>query len=157
MKKETMTKTDKAWRKKYSEGDRSRKAKDAHAKYIRINGSSKRYMTKQYKDPDSLVKPKISLKSAVDRAKKMGCWVDDSPDDVQKQLKIYLECHKMNIRDGKNTWSVDHIVPLCFKGPHSSSNLQIMKKVDNTKKGLIEKKIKKSIRPLTLAGEMTTR
>jgi hypothetical protein len=154
---EKMTKTEMAWRNKYAKGNRSAKATAAHAKYCRLSECQKNYMNKQYNDPESLVKPKIILKSAIDRAKEMGCWVDASKEDYNKQLAIYHECHKMNLRDGKKTWSVDHIVPLCLKGPHCSSNLQIMPFKENVAKGQEEKKIAKLIRPLTIAGDKLTR
>lgn len=134
--------------KEYSKGSRSKAATKAWANYKRKSGSNKEYMMRCYSDPNNDTKPNILLASAIKRAKAYGCWIDDSPEDTQKQLEIYRECHKMNSQPGqKGKWSVDHIMELQFKGPHCSSNLQIMPSSENIKKSMRERKTTRPFDP----------
>lgn len=126
----------------YQLGIRNDETKEAWADYIREGEYSKKHMRKQYNDPNSDVKPLIMLRSAIQRTQKMGGWIDDSPEDFEKQLEFYREVHRRNLRDGKGTWSVDHIWEICNKGPHCSSNLRIITMTENVRKSIAERKRK---------------
>lgn len=130
--------------KDYQSGIRTAITTSAWAKYCRENGSQKNYMRRQYADPDSMVLPNIANKSAINRVLKKGGYVTQSEREMSKIKLIYLKCHRMNIRDGKGVWSVDHIKEIADGGSHTHNNLQIILSIDNMAKAMLAKIVRYS-------------
>lgn len=63
-------------------------------------------------------------------------WLTKGQRDKILQMKNIVK--KLNRRDGRNTWSLDHIIPLrgdLVSGLHIPSNLVVMETAPNTAKG----------------------
>ena len=59
-------------------------------------------------------------------------WLTESEAEAIKNL--YAKRNRMNKRDGANTWSIDHIIPLqgtTVSGLHVLNNLKIVKTLNN--------------------------
>ena len=125
--------------KEYKAGIRNAKNREEWAKYCRENGSQKEYMRRQYADPNSMVLPNIANQSAMNRVIKKGGYITQSEREMSKIKLLYLKCHRMNIRDGKGQWSVDHIKEIADGGSHTRNNLQIISSIDNMKKAMAAK------------------
>ena len=62
-------------------------------------------------------------------------WLTESQEEEIRSL--YAKRNRMNKRDGKSTWSIDHIIPLqgtTVSGLHVINNLKIVKTLDNLSK-----------------------
>lgn len=122
----------------FREGNRSVECKFAHSEYRKY----------QNHDPNNDAVPRVCQLLAIKRAIKFGCWIDDSAVDMEKQLDMYRQAHRMNCASGnKKIWSVDHIIELRDKGPHSSSNMQILTLSANSKKYLAKRYQGKQVNP----------
>jgi hypothetical protein len=129
----------------YARGDRSPEVVQKWNDYCRTR--NQKHMNKEYQDPNSNAKAIIAENQSSKRAEKYGSWIDTSDEDKQKRIQIYHSCHKMNLRDGKKTWSVDHIHELALGGPHCSSNLRIVPFSENIIKSLKLNPRRKITRP----------
>lgn len=112
----------------YNEGNRTPKV------VKEWNEKSRLTMYKRYQDPFCSTKPLISYKNAVKRATEYGNFVSADSADINDQMHTYQTCHQWNLRDGKGTWAVDHIVELKDGGAQTASNLQIIHCSENAKK-----------------------
>lgn len=136
----------------YSRGDRSPEVVAKWNDYCRSRNQAN--MNKHYNDPDSDTKAKIIDGQNIERANKYGCWIDHSEEDKQRRIDLYHACHRMNLKDGKRTWSVDHIEELALGGPHCSSNLRIIPFSENIKKS---HKVNPRTRPISQPNDLQTR
>ena len=55
--------------------------------------------------------------------------------DMKAIERVYKECRALNIKHGKATYAVDHVIPLCRGGAHHQDNLRIITFNENSKKG----------------------
>lgn len=108
----------------YNNGDRSPEAKAAAAAI---------YHYKYTTNPEYKVKQiaKAAFGAAKAQAKKYGCVIATDRNELSRMKELYLQVARLNQRDGKRIWSVDHTVELALGGPHIFANLQCMKRSDN--------------------------
>jgi 5-methylcytosine-specific restriction endonuclease McrA len=135
----------------YRKGDRSPEVVKEWNDYFRPR--NQKNMAKHYNDPDSKMKPRISHHEAVKRTKKYGGFVTEDPVEIEAIIDLYHEVHRRNLAEGKQKWSVDHIIELSLGGPHTLANLQIMEMKDNLAKSHKTRKAVKSIRPFKIKYE----
>lgn len=108
----------------YNQGDRSPEATNA----VRL------YQAAKEADPNNAAKPRRCHRDAVKRVRTAGGFVTHDPNEIQSIVQLYLLCHQMNLRDGKMTWSVDHIFEIADGGGHTLDNLRIISFSENSKK-----------------------
>jgi hypothetical protein len=125
----------------YCEGNRTPKVVKEWNEKCRI------VMYNRCQDPYCATKPLICYRNAVKRATEYGNFVSTDLEDIRDQMHTYQTSHQWNIRDGKGTWSVDHIIELKDGGSQTASNLQIIHCSENSKKShrarIARKNIKK--------------
>lgn len=92
------------------------------------------YQQAMYNDPYSLVAANATLRQACRRAVANGCINETDPVKISDMRRFHIEVHQRNCRDGRNTWSVDHIVELWQGGSNTVDNLQIITKFENCAK-----------------------
>ena len=109
----------------YKRGDRSPEATEAN----------RLWKVAAYADPNNPAKPRTLHQIAVKRVRAMNGFVAHDPNEIQAIIQLYLLCHQMNLRDGKMTWSVDHIFEIADGGGHTIDNLRIITSSENSKKG----------------------
>lgn len=109
----------------YKQGDRSPEATEVNRLYNEA----------RYADPNNTAAPRICHRHAVRRVRAMNGFVTHDPNEIQAIVQLYLLCHQMNLRDGKQTWAVDHIFEIEDGGGHTIENLRIITFSENTKKG----------------------
>jgi 5-methylcytosine-specific restriction endonuclease McrA len=108
----------------YTGGKRTKSHKKANSLYQKA----------MFNDPYSLVAANATLRDASKRAVANGCVNETDPVKISDMRRFHIEVHQRNCRDGRNTWSVDHIVELWQGGSNTIDNLQIITKVENNAK-----------------------
>lgn len=66
------------------------------------------------------------------RALKVSATISLTKDEKHELRLIYRQCRKLNKRDGKATWHVDHIIPLARGGIHHPMNLRVVLATENS-------------------------
>lgn len=98
------------------------------------NEKCRTIMYNRCQDPYCSTKPNICYRNAVKRATGYGNFVSVDLADIRDQMHTYQTCHQWNLRDGKGTWAVDHVIELKDGGSQTASNLQIIRCSENSKK-----------------------
>lgn len=75
---------------------------------------------------------KSAVNGATRRALKVAAAVALTKAEKRELRLIYRQCSKLNKRDGKATWHVDHIIPLAKGGIHHPLNLRVILATENS-------------------------
>lgn len=122
------------WRKKNSDYMREWRAKNSD--YNRLwYENNKGKCAKSNKKWYGVNKHKSRASAASYRARKLNSIEKLTQSEYLKIKKIYEKCGRMNADDKDIKYHVDHIIPLSKGGLHHPDNLQILKAVDNLRKG----------------------
>ena len=78
---------------------------------------------------------KVNAKLQARRAKMHGDTTKLSDMEKQLLLDVYAECSRLNALHGRDSFHVDHIIPIALGGKHHPDNLQILSAYQNRAKG----------------------
>lgn len=103
----------------------------AHAKWREANPDRARARVSDWKKVNPA---RVQASVAKRRALKRSAVVPLTPEEQAKVIGIYAEARAMTEIIGVQ-YHVDHVIPLSKGGLHHPSNLQVLKGIDNMRKG----------------------